>query len=176
MAQHFHSHSVEQAAQTEGSLIRWAPYYDFVTNIMTLGQARRLRHTTVDLALIQPGDGVLDIGCGTGEVTLPAKLRAKAGKVYVFRRHNGTWKQEAELEQQQDSFGTAVAVSKGVVAVASSQFVFVFSRISDNWHLQAKVEPRFDSEESGFEYAGPVSIDGNVLPTSPGLMPGSKGL
>jgi ubiquinone/menaquinone biosynthesis C-methylase UbiE len=41
-----------------------------------------LRTTTVDLALIAPGDSVLDVGCGTGEVTLLAKTRAKYGKVY----------------------------------------------------------------------------------------------
>jgi ubiquinone/menaquinone biosynthesis C-methylase UbiE len=77
-----HSHSVEGPAQTEGMLIRWAPYYDLVTNLMTFGQARRLRKTTVDQALIKPGDSVLDVGCGTGEVTLLAKTRAADGKVY----------------------------------------------------------------------------------------------
>ena len=77
-----HSHSVEQPAQTEGSLIRWAPYYDMFTNILTVGQAGRLRRVTVDQALIKPGDSVLDVGCGTGEVTLPAKTRAKHGSVY----------------------------------------------------------------------------------------------
>ena len=77
-----HFHSVEQPAQTEGSLIRWAHYYDLVTNLMTLGQAPRLRKMTVDKALIKPGDLVLDVGCGTGEVTLLAKRRAREGKVY----------------------------------------------------------------------------------------------
>jgi ubiquinone/menaquinone biosynthesis C-methylase UbiE len=82
MAHHFHTHTVEQPAQTEGRLIRWASYYDLSVNIVTLGQARRLRKATVDQALIKPGDNVLDVGCGTGEVTLLAKTRAKNGKVY----------------------------------------------------------------------------------------------
>ena len=82
MAHHFHSHSVEGPAQTQGRLIRWAPYYDLAVNITTLGQAPRLRKITVDQALIHPGDSVLDVGCGTGGVTLPAKIRAKQGNVY----------------------------------------------------------------------------------------------
>jgi ubiquinone/menaquinone biosynthesis C-methylase UbiE len=78
-----HSHAAEQPAQTEGRLIRWAPYYDLAVNITTLGQARRLRKMTIDHALIQPGDSVLDVGCGTGEIALRAKMRAgKAGQVF----------------------------------------------------------------------------------------------
>jgi len=79
MAHHFHT--VEQPPQTEGKLIRWAPYYDLAVNITTFGQARRLRTMTVNQALIESGDNVLDVGCGTGEVTLLAKTRAKDGKV-----------------------------------------------------------------------------------------------
>jgi len=77
-----HSHSVEHPAQTEGTLIRWAPYYDLAVNLTTVGHAPRLRKLTVDNALINPGDSVLDVGCGTGEVSLLAKTRAKDGKVY----------------------------------------------------------------------------------------------
>jgi ubiquinone/menaquinone biosynthesis C-methylase UbiE len=82
MAQHTHSHTVEQPAQTEGKLIRWAPYYDFMVEVTSLGHAGMLRRMTVDNARIQPGDSVLDVGCGTGEVALLAKTRTKAGKVY----------------------------------------------------------------------------------------------
>src|SRR5215211_1262298 len=82
MTHHFHPHSAEQPAQTAGALIRWAPYYDLATKLMTFGQAGRLRKTTVDQASINPGDSVLDVGCGTGEVTLLAKTRATNGKVY----------------------------------------------------------------------------------------------
>jgi len=48
---------------------------------LTLGHARRLRTLTVEHALLQPGEDVLDVGCGTGSVTIPAKRRVgKTGK------------------------------------------------------------------------------------------------
>ena len=72
---HTHPHIPESPAHTEGRLIRWASFYDGLVNIMTLGQVRRLRVLTVDQALLQPGETLLDVGCGTGGVTIPAKLR-----------------------------------------------------------------------------------------------------
>jgi len=72
---HTHKHSPEPPAQTEGRLIRWASSYDGLVNIVTLGHARRLRDLTVGNALLQTGESVLDVGCGTGGVTIPAKIR-----------------------------------------------------------------------------------------------------
>jgi ubiquinone/menaquinone biosynthesis C-methylase UbiE len=72
---HTHTHRPTLPAQTEGRLIRWASFYDGLVTLMTLGQARRLRALTVENALLQSGENVLDVGCGTGGVTLPAKVR-----------------------------------------------------------------------------------------------------
>lgn len=77
-----HTHSHESPAQTEGRLIRWASFYDASVKIMTLGQVRRLRTLTVEHTLLKPGESVLDVGCGPGGVTIPAKLRVgKNGRV-----------------------------------------------------------------------------------------------
>jgi len=73
-----HSHSTKIPAKTTGRLIRWASYYDILVNTLTLGQIKRLRKLTVQLAQIKPGDSVLDVGCGPGSVTIPAKMAAGA--------------------------------------------------------------------------------------------------
>ncbi len=67
---------------TTGYTIGWAEHYDFVVQLMTLGQAKWLRQTTIDQAQLRSGEAVLDVGCGTGELTLRAKQRVgAAGRV-----------------------------------------------------------------------------------------------
>ncbi|MEW5939573.1 MAG: methyltransferase domain-containing protein [Chloroflexota bacterium] len=72
---HTHTHTHESPAQTEGRLVPWASHYDFIVNLMTLGHVGLLRGMTVDNAMLKPGESVLDVGCGTGGVTIPAKQR-----------------------------------------------------------------------------------------------------
>src|SRR5262245_17043241 len=69
--------------ETKGRTIRWAHHYDQVVRVMTLGKDKTFRNTVAELALLKPGDTVLDVGCGTGDLTIAAKTRTgSTGKVY----------------------------------------------------------------------------------------------
>jgi ubiquinone/menaquinone biosynthesis C-methylase UbiE len=84
MFHHHHPGSLaDHAPATQGRLIRWAKYYDRSVSLLMLGGRRRLRAATVTLAGVQPGETVLEVGCGTGDVALAASARVGAsGAVY----------------------------------------------------------------------------------------------
>ena len=68
--------SSESALTTKGITIHWAHQYDLAVKLLTLGKDRSIRQKTLNLAHIQPGENVLDVGCGTGDLTLLAKSAA----------------------------------------------------------------------------------------------------
>ena len=68
-----HSHTPKADAPTHGHLIRWAPSYDLVVTLLTLGRSRLMRQRTVELADLKPGESVLEVGCGTGAVARTAR-------------------------------------------------------------------------------------------------------
>jgi ubiquinone/menaquinone biosynthesis C-methylase UbiE len=57
--------------------------YDSYMKKITLGREHILRETTLNLAQVKPGDCVLEVGCGTGTLTLAAKRKAgPSGKAF----------------------------------------------------------------------------------------------
>jgi len=55
-----------------------ARYYDLLAWMLTLGRERAFRERLVGLARVEPGDTVLDVGCGTGTLAIAAKARVGA--------------------------------------------------------------------------------------------------
>ncbi|HLB19074.1 MAG TPA: class I SAM-dependent methyltransferase, partial [Gaiellaceae bacterium] len=66
---------VSDTRSTAGRVIRWAFRYDLLVWVASLGKERAFREEQVDLARLEAGELVLDIGCGTGTLAVVAKHR-----------------------------------------------------------------------------------------------------
>ncbi len=70
-----HQAPKEEHEITTGKTIHQARLYDLLGAILMLGQGPAMRKRTIVLAHLVPGERVLEIGCGTGEIALRAKAR-----------------------------------------------------------------------------------------------------
>jgi ubiquinone/menaquinone biosynthesis C-methylase UbiE len=63
--------------------MNWGGFYDLVMWFLTLGKEDKLRQQIADMIRYQPGEKVLDVGCGTGSLALVAKERVgRQGSVH----------------------------------------------------------------------------------------------
>lgn len=81
---HRHAHSAHDHRASDGSGVhepgapfRWPRRYDLTVAVMFAGRGRRFRGYVADVLGVDPGDRVLDVGCGTG--TLALVLAGRAG-------------------------------------------------------------------------------------------------
>jgi ubiquinone/menaquinone biosynthesis C-methylase UbiE len=71
------------APATTGRVLHEARLYDVLAFLFTRGRERGLRERMIQLACLDVGDLVLDVGCGTGTLAIAAKKRVgSAGAVF----------------------------------------------------------------------------------------------
>ena len=61
---------VKSQARIQGLFARIAPWYDFLNHLLTLGIDRRWRRRVAAGLELPPGARVLDVACGTGDLSL----------------------------------------------------------------------------------------------------------
>src|SRR5215212_506194 len=68
-----------QEGQVRAMFDRIAGVYDLMNSVMTAGLHHRWRERAADLAQIGPGDRVLDVATGTGDLAIELARRVGSG-------------------------------------------------------------------------------------------------
>jgi ubiquinone/menaquinone biosynthesis C-methylase UbiE len=66
-----------QKASRTGLVLRKATAYDLLLWLVTRGREQAFREKMLSLAHLQPGESVLDVGCGTGTLAILAKRQVE---------------------------------------------------------------------------------------------------
>ena len=91
--------------QVEAMFDRIAGFYDRMNSVMTAGMHHRWRERAADLADVRPGDRVLDVATGTGDLAIALAKRVAPGGEVV-----GSDFSEGMLEHARRKAGSAANV------------------------------------------------------------------
>jgi len=122
---------IKNGPQTTGTTIHWASQYDFFTRLMGLGTNGPNSRMVVELANVKLGDSVLDVGCGTGSLTLTAK--SSAGPTGIVHGIDAAPEMIEVARRKASRTGLAAVFDVGLIeqlAVPDATFDIVISRLA----------------------------------------------
>lgn len=102
---------------------RIAPRYDLMNRLLSLGLDQRWRRVALDLAAVGPGDLVVDLACGTGDLSELARARGAAvlGVDFAFNMLQGARRRGIDGGFVQGD-GTCLPLADGSCDVVTSGF------------------------------------------------------
>jgi ubiquinone/menaquinone biosynthesis C-methylase UbiE len=122
---------IKNGPQTEGHTLHWASEYDLFSNLFGLGTNGRNSRMVIELANIKPGESVLDVGCGTGSLTLTAESQAgPEGRVHGI---DASPEMIAAAQKRASRSGSQVVFELGLIeklAFPDATFDVVISRLA----------------------------------------------
>lgn len=155
---------------TTGLVLHRAIYYDFLLWLLSLGRERNMREKVLQLARLQPGEMVLDVGCGTGTLAITAKQHlGSQGSIFGI---DASPEMIARARKKAKKAGVDVSFNNGLAEALpfeAAQFDAVLSTVMLH-HL-----PRSAREQCSREIKRVLKPGGRVLVVD-FPEPGSKGL
>lgn len=122
---------IKDAPQTTGITIHWASPYDIFSGLLGLGTNSPSSRNVIELANIKAGDTVLDVGCGTGTLTLTARsYTGPEGKVHGI---DAAPEMIGVARKKASRLGTGVVFDVGLIeqlAFPNDTFDVVISRLA----------------------------------------------
>jgi len=100
-AEKFETHAAtpgEKRAIVRGMFDRIAPTYDLLNHLLSLGIDRRWRRKTVDLMRVREGAVILDLACGTGDLSEEAARRDATAIFAVDPSHKMLLRARAKMQ------------------------------------------------------------------------------
>ena len=101
------------APGTSGRVLHSAAGYDLLAWLLLLGRERAFRERLVQLARLEPGQAVLDVGCGTGSLAIAVKQRV--GRSGTVQGIDASREMIARARRKASNGGVDVTFTQGVV-------------------------------------------------------------